>query len=422
MSEITTLTHQLKEACKLTNARWAVWLERVQDIWQPGEQFNLARTRQKALQAALQVPETAIWLAGTLGSQRVRSRSTGKLAQGLDCQRLYAFSCSPAHAVLLVGAEALDRQGEGIFHLITLGSIPKAAGMGAVPPAMPQAGQAEPALPEAAELPLWPLEAGAEASYDPQAALESILAYLARQLPCQAAYLASASGETFRVQATWNCPAGVQGIDIPIQTDQPLSQMLSTRQGLLLEDASQEPFFALRSPLETAGLLNAWMGLPIQIGQRMIGAVAFVARQSGIFSPLDLSQTNERVARLAYNVESAIILGEVTHYLQQLALLNDLASTASLGVDTDRNPQDEFARRVMLRLRRAYKTDWAAVLLLSPDGKNLQEYGGGSRLTPAWEVPVESSLMGLAFRTFAGAHRRCAPGAALLPYPPRFPL
>ena len=105
----------------------------------------------------------------------------------------------------------------------------------------------------------------------------------------------------------------------------------------------------------------------------------------------------ERVARLAYNIENAIIFGEVTHYLQQLALLNELASTASLGLDTDQGkPQDEFARRVMMRLRRTFKADWAAVLLLSPDGKTLQEYGGGSHLAPAWEVPVESSLMGLA--------------------------
>ena len=406
MSEITALTMQLKEACKQTGARWAVWLERVQDAWQPGERFNLTKPRQKALMEILQVPETAAWMAGTLGSQRVRSRCTGRQASALGCQRLYAFPDILTHALLLVGAEALDRQGEGLFRIITLGR-PGLAQPGIAPPGLPTSGRAEPALPEAAEAPLWPLEAGIEASYDPQAALESMLAFLARQLPCQAAYLAIRSGESFHVQATWNCPAGIKGFDIPTQSDLALGQMLSTRKGLLLRDASQEQGFVLQALLGAAQLpdsqpteLRAWMGLPIQIGQRIIGMVAFCASQADAFSAADLSHTSERVARLAYNVESAIILGEVTHYLQQLALLNDLASTASLGVDADQSkPQDELARRVMLRLRRAFKTDWAAVLLLSPDGKMLQEYGGGSRLVPAWEVPVEGSLMGRAVQS-----------------------
>ncbi len=404
MSENTALTLQLKEACKQSGARWAVWLERVEDAWQPCEQHNLTKTRLKALLTVLQVPETAKWLAGTLGSQRVRSRGTGQQAPALGCQRLYAFPHATTHSLLLVGAQALDRQGEGMFRIVTLGS-PSAM---TVPPALQHTEQVETApaansktgLPETYELPLLPLETDIEASYDPQAALERVLTFLARQVPCQAAYLALRSGETFHVQATWNCPAGIQGADISIGNDRPLASVVATRKGLLIQDAADSNLdreFTLYAPLSAAGLLGSWMGLPVKIGQRIIGMIAFVAQQPSVFNPSDLAQMGEHVVRLAYNIESAIIFGEVTHYLQQLALLNDLASTASLGVDIDQGKAPgEFARRVMMRLRRTFKTDWAAVLLLSPDGKTLQEYGGGSRLAPAWEVPVENSLMGLA--------------------------
>ncbi|HNT22952.1 MAG TPA: GAF domain-containing protein [Anaerolineales bacterium] len=404
MSENTALTLQLKEACKQSGARWAVWLERVQDAWQPCEQHNLTQARLKALVAYLQVVETAEWLAGTLGSQRVRSRSTGQHAQALGCQRLYAFPHATTHSLLLVGAQALDRQGEGMFRIVTLGSHSAMI----VPPVIDDAeqGQAsraassETKLADAHEPPVLPIEAGIEASYDPQAALERVLSFLARQIACQAAYLAIRSGETFHVQAAWNCPVEVQGTDISIGNDKPLASIVITRKGLLIEDTANFPLdrgFTLYAPLSSAGLLGSWMGLPVKIGQRIIGITAFTARQPGAFSASDLAKMGERVARLAYNIENAIIFGEVTHYLQQLALLNELASTASLGLDTDQGkPQDEFARRVMMRLRRTFKADWAAVLLLSPDGKTLQEYGGGSHLAPAWEVPVESSLMGLA--------------------------
>src|SRR4030065_2703299 len=149
-----------------------------------------------------------------------------------------------------------------------------------------------------------------------------------------------------------------------------------------------------------AQFATCWMIVPILIGQRVIGMIGFAASKPDSFDQNELQQVTFHTSRVAYSVENAIVVSEVSRYLQQLALLNELASTASLGVDNiASNPQDEFARRVMIRLRRVFKTDWSAVLLLSAEGQMLQEYGGGSRTSPPWSVPLENSVMGMSVRT-----------------------
>jgi sigma-B regulation protein RsbU (phosphoserine phosphatase) len=225
--------------------------------------------------------------------------------------------------------------------------------------------------------------------------LTSLLEYLARHLPCEAAYLAVRSGDVFHVQATWKCNPAIQNTSISVNSDAALQNILENGHGLVLRDAAHHRPFALRKV--TKRNTRSWLGIPIMIGRQVIGLAAFVATKSDAFTEAHLRQATQRVNQVAYNVENAIILSEVTRYLQQLALLNDLATTAALGIEADSaHPGEELARRVMIRLRRVFNTDWAAVLLLSPDGKTLQEFGGGSLNAPPWIVPVQESLMGLA--------------------------
>ncbi len=371
----------LRQACRASGARWAAWLARQDDQWQVSAQAGLSQARQKAVLAYLQDGRHAAWLAGALSSGRLRWRATGADAPRLGVQRLYALPNAAISNVLLVGADLLDKPGEGLFRILASYSD-----------APPQPSPEPVPYAEAMQQPLWPLETGLEASYDPQSALQNILEFLAGQTTCHCAYLAIRYGDVFRIQAAWKCPPAAQGFDIPIHEDAPLDEMIAGRCGVLRPDLQAEPAFALRRVVDPES--RSWMGVPIQVGQRMIGFAAFISAHAGVFGPEHLQKTTLQVERLAYNVESALIFNEVARYLQQMALLNELASTASLGVD-----KDEFARRVMLRLRRTFKTDWAAVLLLSADDKTLHEFGGGFRAGPAWSIPVESSLMGLSVQT-----------------------
>ncbi|MDX1436727.1 MAG: GAF domain-containing protein, partial [Anaerolineales bacterium] len=64
---------------------------------------------------------------------------------------------------------------------------------------------------------------------------------------------------------------------------------------------------------------------------------------------------------------------EAGRHLQRLALLNELASTASAGFDLER-----VSSRVKRTLQRAFDTEAISLLLLTNDGTTLVEYGDGA--------------------------------------------
>jgi signal transduction histidine kinase len=372
------LSVQLKEACKITGAHWALWLNHVSNGWDFGLRYALSRPRLKNLNEFIHDPKTASWMAGALSSGRTRSRDTGAYSVRLGCQRLYLYSNNNARCVLLVGADQLDKQSEGFFRILSKNPQSTTHPISV--------------FNEPLSTSRWPHEVELEASYVPESVLRNVLEYLAEALPCDAAYMAIRFGGIFRVQAVWHCPPSIQGIDISIQKDETLNWMVANQQGIVLN----EPIRA--SQLQLASLMpdpiRSWMGVPIVIGQRMIGFVAFISSEPDVFEPLELQQTTDQIGRLAYTVENAIVFAEAARYLQQLAMLNELASAASLGVDTD-----EVSRRVVLRLQRTFGTDRVAVFLLSPDGKSLRLYGGETRNSISELIPLETTLVGYVVET-----------------------
>jgi two-component system NtrC family sensor kinase len=373
---------QLKETCHVTGAHWAIWVERQAAGWNVAPGYGLSKSRLKILHTHLHDTKTTIWLAGSLSSSHPRWQSLNQLTPLLRAARLYIYPKLETHQLLLVGADQMEPVADRLFRFMAA-YLPNDFSS--------QAYQIQ-TTPEA---PLWPFAANLEASYDPQQALDSILEHLASRIPCDAAYLAIRYGDSFQVQAVWKCAPEVRGFDIPVEGNTPLQKIIAAGQGLVLNELTKTPSSSLPDALETA--FQSWLGVPVTIGRQVIGLAAFLSTQSQRYTAENLRQASQYVSHLANNVESAIIFAEATRYLQQLALLNEIASTAALGVEVESvHPGDDFARRVMLRLRREFNTDWAAVLLLSADGQTLQETGGGTQSSPPWTIPVNGSLMGQA--------------------------
>lgn len=380
--KMTRAERQLKEACRVTGANWAIWVERSDIGWEEGPGYGLNQSRLKVLRSHMQNKKTTTWLAGSLSSNRPRWQSLNNISASLRASRLYAYPSSARLLLLLVGADPMDRIADGFFRYLA---------------ANPPLELSNDAILRQShtEAPLWPVASHMEASYDPQQTLESILEKLANQIPADAAYLAIRYGDSFHVQAVWRCPPEVRGYDIPVEGNETLQQIIATGKSVILHGSTPNI-----SPSLPAGMDNrniSWLGVPVMIGRQVIGLAAFISTRSQGYTPDNQESASKYVGQLAYNIESAIIFNEATRYLQQLALLNELASTAALGSEADSpHPGDDFARRVMIRLRREFNTDWAAVLLLSTDGHTLQESGGGSQNSPPWVIPVKGSLMGQA--------------------------
>jgi two-component system, NtrC family, sensor kinase len=376
---VDVVTAQLKEACKVTGARWAAWLIHNEGHWEFSSKHGLSKARQAALSDFISQQATAAWMAGTVSSGRTRFRQTSTYATQLTCGRVFVFPDVEHHSVLMVGADQLEKASETFFKVLSaypptgdcastqadqqLGSPLSKRGR------KPRTASAQDGEKSTHDLSIE--EALFNASSNPEDMPRFVLEHLTRSLHCDSALLTIRSGDTFRVEGVWNGPENLLRMNLPLAENELLAEMVNTRQGIILD--SETPLGndkALAHLYPGANKkVNAWMGIPIVLGQRVIGHLAFISARSGVFSSGDLKRLTRQVSRLAYAIENAMVFTEAARYLQQFALLNELASTASVGADTN-----EVARRIMQRLRKTFRTDIAGVLLNSADS-GLREYG-----------------------------------------------
>jgi two-component system NtrC family sensor kinase len=354
------ISGQLREICKLSGARWAVFLNHTPDGWSFGIQHGVAKTRQAILFEFIRDNKAATWLAGTLSSGRTRSRSTGSFASSLGCQRLYVFPNLESRCALLVGADQLEKSAEGYYRAFVLGAPDEDEINEAAEENSPDLVRQSLVLPSLVEPEL-------EYTDNPEEVLGNVLAALVTSVQCDWALMSIRSGDILHVEAVNHGPTTLHGVDFALRENKILAEMVERREGLILSDLSKE--LDLSRQAEYSGM-KSWMGVPIVIGQRVIGHLEFVSKKEDIYDMGDLQRLSFQADRLAYVVENAIVFAEAARYLQQLALLNELASAASLGPDVH-----EVALRVLERLRRIFRTNLARVLLLSQDEKRLQEYG-----------------------------------------------
>ncbi len=358
--KVELLTQQLKELCKISGARWAVFLNHDPSGWNFGIHHGVSKARQTILFDFIRDTKAATWLAGTLSSGRTRSRSTGSSAEGLGCQRLFVYPNLAARCALLVGADQLEKTTEGFFRVFMMG-LPVEETIGvALEDVSPDLIHQNLILPSLAEPEL-------EYTDNPEEVLGNVLASLVSSVQCDWALMSIRSGDSFHVETVSQGPASLHGLELSIRENEVLTTMVDHREGIILNDLSGVQGFSERSEYNAA---KSWMGVPIIIGQRVIGHLEFVSTQEDAYDLQDLQRISFQADRLAYVVENAIVFAEAARYLQQLALLNELASAAALGIDAH-----EVALRVLERLRLIFRTEMARVLLLSPDEKRLLEYG-----------------------------------------------
>jgi signal transduction histidine kinase len=133
-TQTDVVTEQLVQICRISGARWAVWLQRVGGDWQIIDKTRLSRARQNALTEFLHTSKTAAWLAGSMQTGRVRFHSLSELKNILGCQRVYSFATPGRESILLVGADGLSAENQSFFRILLLNE-PAFAGDRPVSPA-----------------------------------------------------------------------------------------------------------------------------------------------------------------------------------------------------------------------------------------------------------------------------------------------
>ena len=360
------LTNQLKKACKIVGAKWAAYLNQTNAGWELSVFYGLNKSQQRAITEFLGESKTQKWLDKAAGSQRMHYRTLKEEALKVKCKKVFAFSSKYHLSILLIGADQLEEKEREFFKVLAVVS----------PFSVPDISWevSPPTFSSTIE----------DSDLQLNDNLQRILEIMAGVVPTDFAYLAIRKGDDFRVEAAFNSPPGVMGLQIKLADNKVLSEMVSSRQGVILEEGDLS--LALLTKPDKKGWSN-WLGMPIVLGTREIGFAAY--SQKNKYSESDLEKATALAYHFAAAIEKSIAYGESAIYLQGFALINELTSTVSAARDAE-----EIKQRILHTLERAFRAEKASILMLDSDKGILREYKGSNEPKQIQHLPIDSSLEG----------------------------
>jgi two-component system, NtrC family, sensor kinase len=333
---------QLKETSLLTGASWAIWLEHTTD-WETLAFHKLNIKNRSVILRYIQTSAVDGWLSGALIGKRSRSRSILH-SLGLPGSKLYVFPDQMTQRVILVGAEQLSDVSQGFWRVVALGNSGRSF-LGPVP------------------APVLSIPDLGIPYYLPEM-LDRILEMVLHTAACETGWLAIRSGDFFEVKAQSNCDSS-SGERISIEANPLLREIIKTCQARMVERTDVE--WAMVPGEGHSNSFRIWGALPLVIGQRLIGLIAFW--RDFMILPDEWTDLQQLARRAAPLVEASITFSDLTDHLGRMALLNDFAVTITSALDPE-----QIAQRLFALLQRAFGTERINMVELSPDGIVLQYY------------------------------------------------
>jgi two-component system, NtrC family, sensor kinase len=350
MIGVSRQDQKLKEACRLGMANWAAWLLHRAESWELGNYYGLTKKKQKSLLIYLATPKINTWLSGAIANNRIRSHRIIDNPD-FDNQHIAVFPNHGKQSALIVGG-SLSPESRRLFQLL--------ASFGPDIDYYPE-------MNLDSQVVFRPFDAVLEPAYDLQGVLQQVLGYLTETISASAALIALRAGSTFAVRAVSAMAENVVGREIELENNNGLIYLVENKRGFI--DNSLKPALIQTLPVPQ-NPASSWLFMPIVLGQRVTGFVGFWRGSPPFYQDEDLTKSALLVDRSAHLIENAIIFSEAARYLQQLALINELAAAASSGSDIN-----EVAERLMIRLRRVFYGAKVSLMLRSSDGEWMREFG-----------------------------------------------
>ncbi len=366
---------QLKETCKLTNAGWAVWTEWDGESWVFHDRNGINKTKFRALQSFVSDEKISILIDSGFEKNRICSHKTGERKSDLGCQNVFFFPNPNMRALLIVGADVLEKTSQGFFNILVKGRIPNSKEEISV------------------EMVLANIFDGTETgvSYDLPSVLNRVLKMLIRYIPCDIACIGLRYGDYLRIKSVFPVDPSIIGWQVSIDLGL-LVEIFTEQTAVNISDARINHTCPILP--DSRGNCGSWLGVPLIYGKRVIGVVGFLSEQTNAFSMQNTHQAVIVSAHIAPAIETAVALAEATIHLEKLALLNELASAASLGADVD-----DVASGVVQRLKRIFNTELVSILWLSSEGDTLKEFGDSYPSPSPLVISVQESLSGYVAET-----------------------
>jgi len=333
---------QLKETSQLTGACWAIWLEHSSE-WEILAVHKLNAQNRSAIMGYIHTQAVEGWLNGAMTGRRSRSRSVLQ-SIGLPGSKLYVFPDQMTQRVIIVGAEELSDVAQRFWRVVALGNSARSLLAPATPPVF--------SIPDLG-IPY----------YVPEV-LDRVLEMVLQTAGFKQGWLAVRSGDFFDVKACTGCENSL-GERINIEANPLLREIINSLQARLVEKGGLEWAMAPRTGYTE--MARTWAALPLVIGQRLIGLIAFW--REDLILPDEWRALQQLAKRVAPSVEASITFSDLTDHLGRMALLNDFAVTITSALDPE-----QIAQRLFSLLERSFGTDRISMIVLSPDGNGLQTF------------------------------------------------
>ena len=124
------------------------------------------------------------------------------------------------------------------------------------------------------------------------------------------------------------------GISFPADGDNPNSEVIRTRAPFIVEDASAV-YEAFRKDPHWQTAIRSWLGVPMLIGEQLVGMIALDKREAGFYTPQHARLAEAFAAQAAVAVENARLFEEEKRRATQLALINEVGEKAASILDLD---------------------------------------------------------------------------------------
>jgi len=357
------LIDQFRHACRLTGADWVGLIYRGSESWHMEFSSGLRKDQLPAVEDLLLEEKFRNWLDDVAAERRTGYRSTGERWTALKTARVYAISTRYPLRILLVGADQIINSALDFFKTFTydLPEIMLPAISDEFPPM-----QTYQTIGELMELP---------------DSLQRILETILSVVQCDHALLAVRSGDEFTVNAAVNLPAEIISSGFPMNLTSEMGKMISNQHVYVSKNKLPIELDFKNGDLPE----TVWVVAPIPIGQRVIG-ILICGRSNG-FSDQEIQQVAALGSHIAPSVEKSILNVEAGYYLKRFALLNDLASLASSGLELN-----EVVVRGEELLARVFKANDVKVLLFDEQTNMLVEYSDALQKPGARRIETGLSL------------------------------
>lgn len=171
-------------------------------------------------------------------------------------------------------------------------------------------------------------------------ALDQVFAHILTELrhvaPYDSASVQLLKGDRLEIIDGYGFPdlSKVLGITLPATGNIANARVIETREPIIIDDVQESQLVFDIKP-DTSAKIRNWMGVPLIIGERVIGMLTLDKYQANFYTPDHARIARAYAAQAAIALENARLHTEMEERAKQLAVLHELdrAITASLNID-----------------------------------------------------------------------------------------